>query len=447
MRERPLLSRHEVGGATLLTVPEPSLPVVRFSFVLRHGSLVDPPGKSGSTRIMLELLLRGTRRRSREAWNGAVERLGSQVGATVASELLLVHGVALKRNLAATLELVAEALLEPAFDDRQREDLIAELIEYLRSERDEDDSLVEVFWRRALYPGHPLWRRPAGEPAELVGLTADDVRASYAQQWRGGDLIVALAGDVAPDEARAAVAPIISGLPPRGVPPVAVPPAPELEGLRILVVDKPERTQVQINLGRSAASGCDPDVYPFWLGVTAFGGTFTSRFTREVRDVRGWSYTASAEFGRRRPFASPLALRTAPAAQDAVDCLALELDLYRELAEGRLEPGAVEFARSHLLNRYPLEVATAADLLLPAVRNELLGLAPEELFAVPERLEAVSEAQVQEALRHHLHPERVAVVMVATAASLVPALERRFPRARVDTVDYREGLVSLGGRS
>jgi zinc protease len=217
-----------------------------------------------------------------------------------------------------------------------------------------------------------------------------------------------------------------------------LPPPPEPPGLRVLVVDKPERTQAQLYLGRLAASGHAPDALALWLGVTAFGGTFTSQFTREVRDVRGWSYSAYAEFARRRPWPTPVVLKSAPAIGDAVDCLALELELYQKLARGELDPGAVDFARAYLLNRYPLEVASPTDLLLPAVRNELLGLAPDELFRTPERLEALRSEDVSAALRRYLHTERLVVVMVATAAVVVPALRQRFPGAQVDVVDFRQ---------
>jgi zinc protease len=445
MPERPLVHRQALDRAVLLTIPEPSVPIVRFSLVLRQGALADPEGKAGLTRVMLELLLRGTRRRGRVEWNRALERLGSQVGVTVASDLALVHGITLARNLAATLELVAEALAEPTLAGVEREDLVAELVEFLRSERDDDEALVDLFWRRALYPGHPMARRPSGESADLLGLGDADVQASYDARWRTGDLVLAVAGDLTPERARAALAPIVARFAADPVPAAPLPAFPEPAGLHILVVDKPERTQVQAALGRSAAAGVDPDIIAFWLGVTAFGGTFTSRFTREVRDVRGWSYIAQAEFARRRAFRGPVVMRTAPSRTDVVDCLELEVQLFGELARGDLDDGAVEFARSYLLNRYPLEISTAADLLLPAVRNELLGFPPDELLRVPERLAAVTQDDVRASLRRHLDPERLVAVLVATADTLVPELERRFPAAHVEVVDYREGLVDPGG--
>jgi zinc protease len=440
MAEHPVLHRHQIGAATVLTLPEPSLPIVRFALVSRRGSLADPAGKAGRARVMMELLLRGTQSKSREVWNQELERLGSQIFAQVANELVLFHGVALKKNLAPTLELLAEALLTPALDDAEREGFVDELVDSLRYERDSDEALVDIFWRRVLHPGHPLRHRPTGEPAELLTLNADDMGAAYRAHWRDGELIAAMAGDVTEAEAREAVAPLLTSLGTGAGPLFTLPALPEPVGLDVLVVDKPERTQVQLCVGRCAASGFAPDAHAFWLGTVAFGGTFTSKLTREVRDVRGWSYTAHVEYARKRPFPSSMAIRSAPAAADAVACLALELDLYRELAKGELEAGAVDFARSYLLNRYPLEMATPTDLLLPAVRNELLGLEPDELFSMQDRLRALSADEVSAALRRHLHPTQVAVVLVATATAIVPELRARFPEAKIAVVPYCDGL-------
>ncbi len=432
------LFRLQSHGATLLVLPDDSLPLVRFAIGLRHGALVDPAGKAGRGRVMLDLLTRGTEQHDRRTWNAKLERLGTQLGVSMASDLGLLHGVTLERHFEATLDLVTEALLRPALADAERRDLTDELKEQLESERDDDEALLELFWRRALYPGHPLWRRPAGEPAELEALSSADIRAAHDTHLTPAELIIACTGDLTPQAAEALFAPLLTALPKHSSPNASVPSFPQPQGLELWVVDKPERTQAQLAVGCLALSGADPDMYAFWLGTTAFGGTFTSQFTREVRDMRGWSYSAHAELARRRPYKTPLALKTAPAIEDAVDCLELELGLYAKLAAGELLPGAVDFARAYLVNRHPLELATTADLLVPALRNELLGLAPEELFRVPERLCALDGEAVSAALSRHLDPAHVLGVMVATADKVVNELRERFPTARVRVVDFRD---------
>jgi zinc protease len=206
-----------------------------------------------------------------------------------------------------------------------------------------------------------------------------------------------------------------------------------------LVTDKPKRKQVQLRLARLALEGTHADMLPFWLGVTAFGGTFTAPLCREVRDKRGWSYVAQADFDRRSTLAAPVILRTAPALGDALDCLMLEIDLYRSLARGELEDQAVDFARSYLCNRDPLERASATQLLSAALKNEALGLAIENLFATPARLEALPIAEVTAAMSRHLDPDSMTVVMVADAGDVAEKLRDRC-NAQIDITDYRDGL-------
>jgi len=59
------------------------------------------------------------------------------------------------------------------------------------------------------------------------------------------------------------------------------------EALSLVVIDKPERTQTQIILGRPALKGTNPDHLAMNVAVTSFGGTFTAPLMHEVREGRG----------------------------------------------------------------------------------------------------------------------------------------------------------------
>jgi len=434
------IERDRVHGATLLLIEDHSLPIVRFMVALRPGALADPPGGAGLAHVLMDLTLRGTTRQSREEFNGALEEMGSTLSAATATEAAMWRGMSLKRHLPATLALLGEAMAQPALAAEEMAPLVDEIVEGLRADRDDDETLAEIFLRRALYAGHPLGRSPQGEVADLQGLDAAAVAAAHRTRVVPGALVVALAGDLTAAEARTAVAALVGALPETEPRPASLPPLPMPERVKILLVDKPERTQAQLRVARPALAGNHPDVLAFWLGVMAFGGTFTSPLTREVRDVRGWSYVAHAGFDRLSGHAAPLVLRTAPAIGDALDCLALELDLYAKLAVGELPLDLLEFARSYIINRYPLEIATSSDLLMAALRHELIGQPPGEAFEIPARMMRLDLARVGQALAGNLRPEDAVVVMVATAAAVEPALRARFPAAEVGVVDFREGL-------
>lgn len=439
----PRVTRATLRGAAVLTVEEHSLPVVRFVIALRRGSAVDPDGQSGVLRAMMELMLRGTAGKSRERFNTELEELGSSLNAVPGSEAAYFRGVALKRNLNATVALVAEALSAPAFDPEEHEALIDEMVQGLASDRDDDDTVAELFLRRAFYKGHPLERSPLGESPQVADLDIDALRVLHGMRVVTSDAVIAFAGDITPDEALQAAGVIVERLP-TGVaqPPLAsaLPPLPRSEGLRIVLADKPERAQVQLRVAHRGLSGTDADALALWLGIVAFGGTFTSPLTQEVRDVRGWSYVAHADFSRRQALPSPIVLRSVPPKENAVDCLVLELELLEKLSHGELPQAVLERARSYMLGRYPFEVATAADMLNPVLRCELLGEPATEIFTTPAKIEALTDAQVRAALVNHLTPANLTVSMVSTASDIHAELLKKLPKATVDVVDFRTEL-------
>lgn len=436
----PPIVHTPLDGATLLTITDDALPVVHFAVALRHGSIQDPIGRAGMTRVLMELMMRGTQARSRQAFAMALEKLGSSIDVLVSGEVALFRGIALKRNLGATLDLLTEAILTPALAEDEATKLIEELVENLRSERDEDDTVADIFLRSVLYECHVLARAPAGDVTELHALRVADLRRVH-QQWLSRSLwVLGFAGDIRNQEAVRLSERLLHGMRAVAAPDVIIPDIPRKPGLRICIVDKPDRSQVQLRVATHGLPGHHPNVYGFWLGITAFGGTFTSILCREVRDIRGWSYVAHADFRRRSRFVSPVVLRSAPAVGDALNCLALELQLYGDLASGVLSDDALRLARSYLLNRYPFEVAGGVDMLFPAVHNVLAGLPIDEVLHVPEKLNALDLTHIPQLMSHHLDAQQSTVVMVATADKIAPALAAQFPHAYVNVVDFRDGL-------
>ncbi|MBI5508529.1 MAG: insulinase family protein [Deltaproteobacteria bacterium] len=432
--------QEDVDGATLLVIEDHSLPVVRFLVTLRPGAESDPSGQAGLTRVLMDLSLRGTTTDDRQAFNAKLEEMGSHLSAVTGTEAAMWRGITLRRHLDPTLALLADAMARPALQPDEMTPLVEEIVEGLRADRDDDETLAEIFLRRSLYEGHRLGRSPQGEIPDLQGLASDAVTAAFRERLRPGAVVAAFAGDLSVAEARAALQRLVADLP-KGAPVTStLAPLPRPRGVKVVIVDKPERTQVQLRLARPALSGRDADALAFWLGVMAFGGTFTAPLLHEVRDVRGWSYTAHAGFDRLGRLVAPMVFRSAPGLEVALDCVALELDLYRKLAAGELASEAIELARSYVLNRYPLEIATSSDLLMAALRHQLIGQEPEEVFQIPARLAAIQIADVGAALRRTLDPAGVVVVMVATASAIEPAVRARFPEAEVRVVDFAEGL-------
>jgi zinc protease len=437
----PSLHHTKAGACDVLVVEDHSLPIVRFVVSLRHGAGHDPDGQSGATRTMLDLMLRGTARQSRRDFSNKLEELGSSIFAQTGHEAALWRGACLTRHLDQTWAMLREALCEPAFDPNEHKDLVSETVEELSAARDDDDTVAEIFLRRALYAGHPFSRASAGEIKDLVRLSPEDLRATFARRVAADQLIVGFAGDIAVDSAVRLAEALTATLPRHAEPFVGLPNGHNPDGLHITVANKPERSQIQLRLGALTGVGRDPCALPFWLGAVAFGGTFTAPFTYAIREERGWSYGASASFDYQRRYRAPFVLRTAPSLDDAIDCVALELELFDDLATHGPAEEHIEHARAYLLNRYPLHFATATDVLIPALGYVLIDLPADTVFSLPQTLAAIGTSEVQAATQAWLKAQALHVVLVADAATVTDKLQARFPQATLQVVDYKDGLA------
>ena len=438
LRER--LSATDVGDARLIVMPDPTLPIVHFTLAFRHGALLEADAEVGALSMLMQLLLRGTKERSRSAFHEALEELGSSLDVSVGHEMALVRGASLARHFAETVQLLCEALQQPALASDALRDLVEETCDQLRSERDDDDAVADLFLRRAFYDSTPLARAAIGTARQLQALSAKQV-AGAQRALTGKGLIAAFAGAVTEAEAEAAMAPLLVFLAARPTP--SPPPPverPNLAATRIWLVDKPARTQAQLRVAVPGVHCKNADIDLFWLGTVAFGGTFTSPLTREVRDKRGWSYTAHADFRRRSVFASPVVLRSAPALPDAVACLALEFELLDALAQGKMEQSDLERARDYLLGRAPFWTASAFDVVSPALSLSLLEMPLDRLWDAAEQLRAIHLPSIPEAMARHLHGKAPVAVVVGSKDALLPGLRDEFGADAVRTASFDDDI-------
>jgi zinc protease len=410
------------GGALAMLEASHAVPLVSMVVALRSGSALDPAGKEGLARLTMRMLRRGCEGMTSEQIDFRVDALGAEMAVDTSPSTVAIHAQVIARNLDAFIDLLARLLATPTFPEdelaRLRRETAAEIIEA----RDNDRAVAQKAMQRTLFEGHPYGRSAGGRTDTVERVTRDDVLAFYRKHVVQGTVVVGFAGDVtaakAPELARRLVASL-----PRGAAPADEVPEPSMKpGRRLVVVDKPERTQTQILVGTMGTSPHDEDHVPLVVSNAVFGGTFTSRLMREVRSKRGWSYGASARtmIDRHR---QGWVMWTFPAAEDAAPCLKLTLELMAQWVEGGVTPREVAFIQRYLVRSHAFEVDTAPKRLHQALDVELLSLPADYHSGWIERVRGVTSETAAAAVRNRIHPENVLAVVVGTAAQVLEPLK------------------------
>lgn len=426
-----------------------SLPLCRVQVTLRAGAACDAAPDSacglkngealdGLANFATELQRRGAGGKSRAELDEAIDALGASVHVLCWHDQILFEAMALKENIDAACAIMADVLLRPDFPAPEAEKLRRELSAQLDDLRDDDSGLMQRFFGRAMYGSHPYGLPVGGTAQSIPRYSGKLAKAWVANYLTRENVLFGAAGDFKESEATALFARHFGKLPegPRRDPAFTAP-TQKQRGLRLVLVDKPERTQSQILIGQLGPHWSDANWLPLLVATTAFGGMFTARLMDEVRVKRGLSYGASARLGSGRGQRA-LCAHVFPAADKTAETLDLVLSLYRDWAEKGLRQEEAAFAKSYLQKSHAFTIQTADDRLNLTTRLALCGMPLDYATTFPERIAAIDERTIKKAMTAALTPDDLLITIVGTASTLLPQLKKLpvLKKAAIEVVPY-----------
>jgi len=409
------------GGALALFEPAHAVPLVSLVLSLRSGSAVEPASKAGLARLAVRMLRRGCEGMTATQIDFRIDALGAEMAVDTSPSTVAIHAQVIARSVDAFVALLAKLLATPTFPSDELERLKRETVAEIIEARDNDRSVAQKALQRTLFEGHPYGRNPGGTIEGVQAVGVEDVRDFYQRFVVRGNTVIGIAGDVTAERAQELARVLTAALPPGAATPDTVPEPALRPGRRLLVADKPERTQTQILVATLGTSAHDEDHVPLAVANAVFGGTFTSRLMREVRSKRGWSYGASARtlVDRRR---QAWIMWTFPSEEDAAPCLKLTLDLMEAWVKDGVTAREVSFIARYLVRSHAFDVDTAAKRLHQALDVELLGLPADYYSSWIERVRAVTPEQASAAVRRRIDPANILSVVVGTASQVLEPL-------------------------
>jgi zinc protease len=418
------------NGLTIITVRNPALPLVTASLVAAGGSAADPQGRAGAAALAAAVMTEGTRTRSAEQIDRAVEALGSSLSGDSGwdgSRLgLTVRTGELDAALIIIADVARNATLADEEIDRQRTNAIDAVAVAMR----EPGEIAGLAAMRALY-GNGAYGHPAGgTAASLRAITRADIERAYRSQWRPQNATLILSGDVTPAQARALAERHFGSW--AGITEtIAGPSAPPASARNeIIVIDMPGSGQAAVAVARNTLARGDPRYYRAIVANAVLGGGYSARLNQEIRIRRGLSYGAGSGVEARRssgPFAAQVQTRNDAAAE----VLGLVLAEMRRLGAEPIPVAELNARRASLTGDFGRNTETTAGTAGLIAGFVMRGLGPDEIARYLPGVLAVTPAEAQAAAGELLRPEGVTIVIVGEASQFLERLRRDHPNVTV----------------
>ncbi len=298
--KQPIVSHVFDNGLVLLAEPLESLASAAFTVLSPAGCAWDPLPRSGLATLTCEMMIRGCGSRDSRQFVQDLDNLGVERGEAVSASHTSFSGATLAKNLLPALSIYADLLRRPLLPDDQFEAAQQVVLQELRSIEDEPSQKVMLELRRHQY-GDP-WGRPSYGSAEaLEETTLDEVRKSYARNFRPNGTIIGVAGRIDWPRLRDEVGRLFGDWPRQDEPPV---PAAKSFPRRQHLTQ--ESNQTQVGISYESPPYRHPDYFQASGAVGVLSGGMSARLFSEVREKRGLCYSVYASYHTLRDRGSVL---------------------------------------------------------------------------------------------------------------------------------------------
>lgn len=190
------------NGLELVVIPDHRAPVVTHMIWYKVGSADETPGKSGLAHFLEHLMFKGTAAHPAGQFSKIVATIGGQENAFTSDDYTGYFQRIPAEQLKQMMELEADRMTGLQLTDEvvlpERNVILEEQNQRIgNNPRAKLGEQIDA----ALYLNHPYGRPVIGWRHEMEGLTRDDALAFYRRFYGPNGAVVVIAGDVDPEQA------------------------------------------------------------------------------------------------------------------------------------------------------------------------------------------------------------------------------------------------------
>jgi zinc protease len=430
------------NGLQVVLLPMHKVPTFTMQLVVLSGGLADKPDYHGLSSFTAALLREGTTKRSSKEIAEQVEAIGATLGATsgLSSLTSTVSTGGLVENLDQTMDLFADVIRNPTFPQAEVDKYKTRSLAQLQFQRSNPQFLAAEQFQRAIYgTSHPA-SLVAAPTESIKKLTSKDLASFHSTYYRPNNAILAVVGDVTMKEILPKIEKAFGDWEKGDVPATTIPPAPAQADARIYLIDRPGSVQTVLQLGTLGIERTSPDYFAVLLADRVLGGGPSGRLFLNLREDKGYTYGAYSNFGGskfRGTWISSSEVRT-EVTEGAMKEFMYELN---RLRTDVVPADELDNAKRAIIGSFALSLEQPGTLLQNVITQKLYNLPADYWDTYPQRVSAITAADVQKAAQKYLDMGHLQVVAVGDASKAREVLTKY---GKVELYDA-EGKPVSGG--
>lgn len=434
------------NGIVLFLQEDHELPFVSGSVLIPGGSRDEDAAKRGMVDLYGQTWrTSGTEKMNGDAMDDVLEAKAAHIETGGDLDSTALSWESLKADQDQVYNLAMDLLFHPKFDQQKLR--LAQQQEATGIVRRNDDP-NQIAGREAVKlvygPDSPYARQP--ELSTIAKVTIADFQA-WHDRTLGGKLIIAVSGDFDPAAMEAKLRATFEKLPAAKPNPVR---HDEVAGPKpgVYFINKEDVNQSNVEIVGVGLDRHNPDIPSVAMMNDVFGGGFASRLFQTIRTQYGLAYAVGGGLSFAWDHPGTFAAMVMPRSDKTVEAIQRTYDVLNSLVKQPFSEEELKRAKDNILNSFLFRYDTKDKVLAERVRLEFYGYPPDYLETYKAALEKVTVADLNEAARKYIHPDKYAVLVVGNKSDINPGLEtlNMGPVHNIDiTIPQPGGAPAMGG--
>ena len=385
---------------------------------------------AGYKDMMSEMLLSGTKNRSKDQLNKEIDFLGADINASREG----ISGRGLKKHMEKVFELMADITMNSDFKQDELDKIKTRSLSGLEAEENDPDAMLNKVSSVVNFgTKHPYGEVATKESIEKISL--ERVKKYYSNYFRPNVGYMAIVGDVTVAE----IKPIVEkyfGKWEKAVVPVMVysnPAAPTERKVEFVPRDAAVQSVINVTYPIDLKPGT-PDVIKARVANSILGGGSNGRLFLNLREAHGWTYGSYSSLnqdelkGHFTAYAKARNIVT----DSSVNEIIAEMNKMRNELVGKEE------LQNHITNMsgaFAIGLESPNTVAQYAINIERYKMPKDYYQNYLKNLAAVTAADVQAVSKKYINPDKAHIVVVGSKEEVAKTLERFDSDKKIDHYD------------
>ncbi len=402
------------NGIRIVTEAMPHVRSVSLGVWIGSGSRIEAGAENGISHFIEHMVFKGTKYRSAEDIARSVDSVGGGLDAFTSKELVSFNTKVLDEHLPIALDVLADLVLNPLFRESDIEKEKGVILEEIKMEADQPESVLHETFISNFWKGHGLGKPILGTKETVKKFGQEMLFDYYGRVYSPQNILITAAGNLKHDHIvdlirdRFAALGERSNVPRDSVPKTHAP---------IVKKKKESLEQVHIALGVPSYPLAHELRFPLYVLNTVLGAGMSSRLFQNIREKQGLAYAVYSELNLFSDTGC-FTVYAGTAEETAKQVVTSVIQEFRQLKAELIGEDELRRAKDHLKGSLMLSLESTSSRMSNLASQELYFdrfMSLDEMLA---SIEAVTRDEVQMIADQFFRTDNIALAMLGRVGDL-----------------------------